>query len=129
MMKRFVAMLVVVLMMVGCAAVACAAVPYPSCGHGEYTTHESGEYQWINVKEHKIVIKITRSCDICHMETKGTEDAGLESHTILKSDEHNPDGTHTFRHYCPKCRKTIRSETVFCSGHPHVPSPLPSVLD
>ncbi len=128
MMKRFVAMLVVVLMVVGCAAVACADVPYPSCGHDSFTSHETISYEKIDNAKHRKIITIMRTCDTCKATTEGTEYTE-EFHTKAQSDRHNENGTHYFTLRCTVCGKFLESATLMCSGNPHVPSPFMTQLD
>lgn len=124
MLKRFVAMVMALVMLLDVSVVVYAAVPYPSCGHTKFTIKESYRYTMINSLRHRVELTKTITCDVCKQSTSGCEISEEYHNDTGRSDYHvDVLDKHVFRKTCSKCGHIAEEATKLCSGPPHVTSP------
>lgn len=126
MLKRFVALAMVLVMVLGLGLVAYAAVPYP-CDHNSFSTTEYKSYAYSTNRYHKVFTDKTITYKTCKKSTTGREiDDEVHNHNA-SYDYHTYDADqHTFVRKCSKCGHVLEMVTKTCSGVPHVTSPWPS---
>lgn len=124
MLKRFVALVMALVMILGVGLVAYAVVPYPGCGHDDFIFKFNYEYRILNKTTHAVYRDITITCTTCGKVTEGQE-VDEELHNTKGSYDYHVEGRneHGFVQKCSKCGCHIQVVTKTCSGSPHVSSP------
>lgn len=124
MLKRFVALAMVLVMVLGLGLVAYAAVQDPTCGHNSVTRREDTHYEVINMDRHRIYKDVLITCNVCGAQTSGRE-ISEGYHNDYSSYNYHINATQqlVFTKKCSKCGCVIETITKLCSGSPHVTSP------
>lgn len=120
MLKRFVALAMALVMILGVSVVA-YAFPRTACGHTEFTTKHKLNYMTRTSVNHTYTDDWTTVCDICGAQLQG-RDVVTEDHRYKTHSAHTDD-KHVFTESCSDCGYTKRTAILPCTGSPHITCP------
>lgn len=120
MLKRFVALAMVLVMVLGLGLVA-YALPRTPCGHTEFTTKHKLNYMTRTSVNHTYTDDWTTICDICGSQLQG-RDVVTEDHRYKQYSTHVGE-KHVFTESCGDCGYCNRTATLPCTGSPHITCP------